>query len=136
RDLKPANIMLGDYGEVYVLDWGVARVMSETTDMLPDVPIQPPEETPDSEDSTKSGALLGTPGYIAPEQIMGQPATAAADVYALGCILFEILACEPLHPRGQPAIGRTLSTPQDSPAKRRPDRGVRPELDAACFEAL
>jgi eukaryotic-like serine/threonine-protein kinase len=136
RDLKPANIMLGEYGEVYVLDWGVARVMSDQPD-IPDLPtIQPSDETPDPDDSTKSGSLLGTPGYIAPEQIEGRVAAPPADIYALGCILFEMLACEPLHPRGQSAIGRTLSTPQDSPAKRRPDRGVPPELDAVCFAAL
>jgi eukaryotic-like serine/threonine-protein kinase len=134
RDLKPANIMLGEYGEVYVLDWGVARVLSD----LPETPesLQPPEETPDPADSTKSGALLGTPGYIAPEQITGAVPAPSVDIYALGCILFEILACEPLHPRGQHAIGRTLSTPQDSPARRRPDRSIPPELDAACVAAL
>jgi serine/threonine-protein kinase len=133
RDLKPPNIMLGDYGEVYVLDWGVARVVSEVPEVLSS---EPSLETPDPEDSTKSGSLLGTPGYIAPEQIEGTVAAPPADIYALGCILFEILACEPLHPRGQAAIGRTLSTPQDSPARRRPDRAIPPELDAACFAAL
>ncbi len=135
RDLKPANIMLGDYGEVYVLDWGVARVLADGPDD-PGSSIQPSDETPSPEDSTKSGALLGTPGYIAPEQIEGDAPAPPVDAYALGCILFEILACEPLHPRGEPAIGRTLSTPQDSPARRRPDRQIPPELDAVCFEAL
>jgi serine/threonine-protein kinase len=135
RDLKPANIMLGEYGEVYVLDWGVARVLGDS-EQQSDPAIQPPSETPDPEDSTKSGALLGTPGYIAPEQIIGAPVAPGVDVYALGCILFEILASEPLHPRGQHAIGRTLSAPQDSPAKRRPERGTPPELDAACVAAL
>ena len=136
RDLKPANIMLGEYGEVYVLDWGVARVIGDPHHEVSTPSIQLSEETPNPEDSTKSGALLGTPGYIAPEQIIGTPPAPPVDVYALGCILFEILACEPLHPRGQHAIGRTLSTPQDSPARRRPDRGIPPELDAACVAAL
>ena len=136
RDLKPANIICGGYGEVYVLDWGVARVLADPPDTEQGVSIQPLDETPDPEDSTKSGALLGTPGYIPPEQIEGIPPAPPADVYSLGCILFEILACEPLHPRGESAIGRTLSTPQASPAKRRPDRSIPPELDRACFEAL
>ncbi len=135
RDLKPANIIVGKYDEVYILDWGVARVIGEPSDD-PGASLQPHSETPDPEDSTKSGALLGTPGYIAPEQIEGDPPAPPVDIYALGCILFEILACEPLHPRGEPAIGRTLSTPQDSPARRRPDRGIPPELDQACFAAL
>jgi serine/threonine-protein kinase len=136
RDLKPANIICGDYGEVYVLDWGVARVLADGPDAEASASIQPESETPDPEDSTKSGALLGTPGYIPPEQIEGIPPAPPADVYSLGCILFEILACEPLHPRGEPAIGRTLSTPQARPAVRRPDRAIPPELDEACFDAL
>ncbi len=136
RDLKPANIICGGYGEVYVLDWGVARVLADPPDTEQGVSIQPLDETPDPEDSTKSGALLGTPGYIPPEQIEGIAPAPPADVYSLACILFEILACEPLHPRGEPAIGRTLSSPQASPAQRRPDRGIPPELDRACFEAL
>ncbi len=136
RDLKPANIICGGYGEVYVLDWGVARVLADPPDTDQGASIQPLDETPDPEDSTKSGALLGTPGYIPPEQIEGIPPAPPADVYSLGCILFEILACEPVHPRGESAIGRTLSAPQHSPAKRRPDRGIPPELDRACFDAL
>jgi len=135
RDLKPANIILGEFGEVYVLDWGVARVLTDGPDD-PGASIQPSDETPDPEDSTKSGALLGTPGYIAPEQIEGAPPAPPVDVYALGCILFEMLANEPLHPRGEAAIGRTLSSPQVSPARRRPDRTIPPELDRVCFEAL
>ena len=135
RDLKPANVMLGDYGEVYVLDWGVARWLMEQTDPETFDPVSAqPAVGPD--DSTKSGALLGTPGYIPPEQIQGAPAAAPADVYSLGAILFEILAAEPLHPRGQSAIGRTLSAPQASPAQRRPDRHVPPELDVICYLAL
>ncbi|MBS1122376.1 MAG: Serine/threonine protein kinase PrkC, regulator of stationary phase [Deltaproteobacteria bacterium] len=135
RDLKPSNIMLGDYGEVYVLDWGVARMLSEQ----PDISTEPGtagSHQVGSEDFTQSGALLGTPGYMSPEQIQNAPAAPAADVYALGCILFEILAAEALHQRGDHAIGRTLSAPQDSPARRYPDRTFAPELDGACFEAL
>ncbi|MBX3154858.1 MAG: serine/threonine protein kinase [Deltaproteobacteria bacterium] len=137
RDLKPANIMLGDHGEVYVLDWGVARVLTDS----PEVSTEPlsgsaDDLSADPEDSTKSGALLGTPGYISPEQIQGNSASPPTDVYALGCILFEILAAEPLHPKGQAALGRTLSTPQASPAQRRPDRPIAPELDVVCFLAL
>jgi len=84
RDLKPANIVLGDFGETYVLDWGVARVMDE-------------EERPSFADvgtiaegspaytETVAGAILGTPGYIAPEQIRGDSdLDGRADVYALG----------------------------------------------------
>ncbi|HEY5921381.1 MAG TPA: serine/threonine-protein kinase [Kofleriaceae bacterium] len=130
RDLKPGNIMLGDFGDVYVLDWGLARVVGEAiTEVVTD--------DIDSLD-VKSGDLLGTPGYMAPEQIQrvgdtGRP----ADVYALGSILFEILAGEPLHPRGPTAIPSTVGNEANpSPAKRRSDRAVPPELDALCVSMV
>jgi serine/threonine-protein kinase len=131
RDLKPSNIMLGDYGEVYVLDWGVARVVtdrSRTTNqaMLAEV-----------DDETTSGAILGTPGYMSPEQVRGIEADRAADIYALGSILFEILAGEPLHPRGEAALASTLTKPQEAPTARVAEkRAIAPELDGVCFDAL
>jgi len=131
RDLKPSNIMLGDFGEVYVIDWGIARVLGEDRDEP-----APAWDAGLDGGGTQTGALLGTPGYMAPEHIMGQPATPASDVYALGSILFELLAGELLHKRGEPGIGSTLSDPQQSAAKRRPDRDIPPELDALCFAAL
>ncbi len=131
RDLKPSNIMLGDFGEVYVIDWGVAKVLGE-------------EELPAAEgiamsssNHTRTGQLLGTPGYMSPEQIQGERIGPPSDVYALGSILFELLADEPLHPRGPAAIASTLSgTVQTSPAARQPQRRIPPELDAACTAAL
>jgi serine/threonine-protein kinase len=131
RDLKPSNIMLGEYGEVYVLDWGVARIMAEPQ-------IHPSPPVPDSLGSaaTQTGALLGTPGYMAPEQVRCEPVTPAVDVYALGAILFEILAKEPLHPRGDGALASTLTAPHDLPSRRRTDGSVPPELDAVCGAAL
>ncbi len=82
--------------------------------------------------------MLGTPGYISPEQLKGDDdVSTPADVYALGSILFELLAGEPLHPKGhQKAIASTLASPQELPSRRRPDRAIPPELDHACFEAL
>nr|HEX4313134.1 serine/threonine-protein kinase [Kofleriaceae bacterium] len=132
RDLKPANIMLGDRGEVYVLDWGVARVIGESADVSPS---QPRADEP--ADATATGTLLGTPGYMAPEQVRGEPVVGASDVYALGAILFEMLAGEPLHPPGGAALATTLDPARSrSPAARRPDGSVPPELDAICRDAL
>jgi serine/threonine-protein kinase len=130
RDLKPSNIMLGDYGEVYVLDWGVARVVTDTKRTT--APVQ----AVSGDDSTTAGAILGTPGYMAPEQVRGEEADTKADVYALGAILFEILAGEPLHPRGEAALGSTLTRPQEAPARRASERTIPPELDGVCFDAL
>src|SRR6185503_3909257 len=90
RDLKPSNIMLGDYGETYVIDWWIARVLANSeTAKHSDIAILDP-------DGTRVGSVLGTPGYMAPEQVRGEPATSAADVYALGAILFELLTAQPL----------------------------------------
>jgi serine/threonine-protein kinase len=134
RDLKPANIALGDFGEVYVLDWGIARVLAD-----PDHPahgsVGADVETLDT-GGTSAGAVLGTPGYMPPEQLRGEVGVdARADVYALGCVLFEILAGEPLHPRGTGAVPSTLAG--DGLDARPTARGADcpPELEAACVRA-
>jgi serine/threonine-protein kinase len=129
RDLKPANIMLGDYNEVYVLDWGVARVLraERTSAISIDSDVRP--------GMTAAGAMLGTPGYMAPEQMRGDEVGTAADVYSLGAILFEILAGAPLHPPGHKAIASTLGQPTVAPSERSP-QPVPPELDALCKQAL
>jgi len=130
RDLKPSNIMLGEYGEVYVLDWGIATTLGARRPKTVGADIDTLDQ------GTQTGDVLGTPGYMAPEQVRGTPVGAAADVYALGAILFEILVGEGLHPRGLAALGSTLSMPQQAPASRVTDRDIAPELDAACFAAL
>ncbi|HEY5948646.1 MAG TPA: serine/threonine-protein kinase [Kofleriaceae bacterium] len=134
RDLKPSNVMLGNYNDVYVIDWGVARVLDQrrTSSMYAAV-----VDTLSPDDGgTQTGALLGTPGYMAPEQMKGDDVTPAADVFSLGSILFEILAGEPLHPVGREAITSTLAKAGDSPARRKPQRTIAPELDAVCVAAL
>jgi len=134
RDLKPANIVLGDFGEVYVLDWGVAKLMNEAE--APSFSDVPSLHDAPAHSETAAGAILGTPGYIAPEQIRGEPdLDGRADVYALGTILFEILTLYPLHPRGQAAIASALNGIDARPSRRALDRVVPPELDAICVKA-
>jgi serine/threonine-protein kinase len=125
RDLKPANIILGDFGEVYVLDWGIARIMGDDGDFA-DI---------DTVEGLGPATIIGTPGYMSPEQVRGELAGVAADVYALGCILFEILAGRPLHPRGVAALASTLADVDARPSRHAPDREVPPELDATCVAA-
>jgi serine/threonine-protein kinase len=131
RDLKPSNIMLGDYGETYVIDWGIARVIADDA-----AEPRAGEVTTLDDGSTKSGSLLGTPGYMSPEQVRGHRATPAADIYALGAILFELLAGDTLHPRGERGVTSTLAKPAQSPAERAPDKNIAPELDTVCLRAL
>ena len=131
RDLKPANIMLGDFGEVYVLDWGVARVSGGDDERPSFSDIDTADGT-----GTVAGAILGTPGYIAPEQIRSEAdLDGRADVYALGCILFELLSLQPLHPRGQAALSVALVGTDARPSIRTPERDIPPELDAICVRA-
>jgi serine/threonine-protein kinase len=134
RDLKPSNVMLGDFGEVYVLDWGLARVLDDGEDGAATA-----RDVADGvislDGMTQAGAVLGTPGYMAPEQMEDARAVGpAADVYALGSILFEILAGERLHAKGQ-VLTSTIRGTETSAAKRAPDRAVPPELDALCVAA-
>ena len=131
RDLKPANIMLGDFGEVYVLDWGLAKVGVD--------PTRTSAVTGDGEArQTAAGGVMGTPGYMAPEQLEDPSnVDATADVYSLGSILFELLTLEPLHAAEAVAdiLVSTLSLEDTSPGRRAPRRDVPPELDRLCQDA-
>ena len=125
RDLKPANIMLGDFGEAYVLDWGLARIVGDVE--------RPREEAAADTSTTQTGAVLGTFGYMPPEQVRGEPLDTAADVFALGCILYEILAGVPALPRGRLAADATLAAREHRPSQR--GFAIAPELDDLCAQA-
>jgi serine/threonine-protein kinase len=136
RDLKPANLMFGDFGEVYVLDWGLATMPGAAA--LPALPES--SESGSTPRATRAGDLIGTPGYMSPEQARGEGDAAgpAADIYALGTILFEILALEPLHGEEGLALriaSTVMGTSERSPAARAGDREVAPELDQVVMRA-
>ena len=134
RDLKPANIMLGDFGEVYVLDRGVARALTEGSDVDAGaaVPASGAKDLSLDSGETRAGTVLGTPAYMAPEQLAGDRAGPAADIYALGCILYEIAAGQPLH-GGRRSLATMLKPVDAKPSSKRPDSP--PELDAICEKA-
>jgi serine/threonine-protein kinase len=133
RDLKPDNLMLGDFGEVYVLDWGVAKILGAEDGRAVD-------DLSTGEIMTMDGMAVGTPGYMSPEQAQGESARVdgRADVYSLGAMLFEVLALEPLN-RGTDVAGRVASTLRgetEPPSRRRRAMDVPPELDAIVMKAV
>jgi serine/threonine protein kinase len=95
RDLKPENVMVGPFGEVLVLDWGIARLVAERESRVDAAPGPAPGEIPAADASpaagTAAGTVLGTPGFMAPEQERGESVVdQRADVYALGTILHAL----------------------------------------------
>lgn len=131
RDLKPENLMLGDFGEVYVLDWGVAKVLDDSWAGSPKRNAGAPPGR------TQAGGVIGTPGFAAPEQVQGDPSAIGprSDVYSLGAILFELLALEPLHVgrTTEALVASTLGTEAGRPSTR--TSNVPPELDEICARA-
>jgi len=136
RDLKPENIMIGDFGEVLLLDWGVARSLSD-----------PPEElTPGTADSevqlytTADGAMVGSPAYMAPEALRGNldKIDARSDVFSLGVILYELLTLK--RPFGAENLARLMYLVVRGdflpPAESAPDREIPPEIEGTCIKAL
>ena len=126
RDLKPANMLLGEFGEVYVFDWGVACILDE---------IVPATDTtrPTLELAANTVGVLGTPGYMSPEQVCGDDLDGRADVYALGCVLFEILVGRRVHPSGHAGMTSALAGVTASPSTYRDN--LAPELDELCRHA-
>ena len=101
RDLKPSNIMVADYGEVLVMDWGLAKRIASTELQQAAAVDELPQELPRGEDplggfQTMDGAVVGTPPYLSPEQAIGSADVGPeADIYVLGMILYSILALRP-----------------------------------------
>ena len=121
RDIKPENIMLHD-GSALVTDFGIALAVSSAGG---------------ASRMTETGMSLGTPHYMSPEQAMGErEITARSDIYALGCVLYEMLTAEPPFqgPTAQAIVARVLT---ESPRALRPQRkSIPPQVEAAVLTAL
>ncbi len=136
RDLKPKNVVLGDFGEVIVLDWGLAKVKGTDEAQVSLLPVALGKEL--SREGTVQGQVLGTPSYMPPEQAEGRldRVDERSDVYGLGAILYEILTGQPPFD-GPDALTILVQVAADTPV---PPRHKAPEtppgLEAVCLKAL
>ncbi|MBI4606733.1 MAG: protein kinase, partial [Planctomycetes bacterium] len=155
RDLKPSNIMVGRFGEAYVMDWGLAKARGREAGR--DLPLRPddacagldpdPDRPGDAEDAepplvTLDGTVLGTPAYMPPEQAEGRidEVDERSDVYALGAMLYTLLTgCVPYAGPGEtPSPRETLAAVVRGPprAVHSLERSAPPELVAICEKAM
>jgi serine/threonine-protein kinase len=115
RDLKPANVLINNEGLLKIVDFGVAAAQREGDTQL-----------------TKTGYVIGSPKYMAPEQILGKKVDQRADVYALGVILYEIMTGVPPYARGD----HMSVMYQHVQGKARPPREINPGLPAGLPEVI
>lgn len=152
RDLKGDNVVLGDFGEVIVVDWGFAKILSAASgDTLPPrdealeealaavTRLRSPELDADAQpEQTQAGEMLGTPAYMAPEQAEGRRADidARTDVFGLGAMLYEILTGQPpfIGENTAEVLGKARRGEAVNPQLVAP--GVPPALAAICRRAM
>ncbi len=150
RDLKPSNIMTGDFEEVLVLDWGMAKIRRDPlrSQQLGDQRLGvewndeeaqtvPLDDLQGIREETASQVLVGTPGYMAPEQLDGKPADERSDVFALGVILYELLTLRlpwPVSRVGE--LKSAMAEPPVNPALAARGRTISTDLAHAALTAL
>jgi len=133
RDIKPENIIVGKYGEVMILDWGLAKIVGKRETY----PVQQVKEEKDK-DITIIGKVVGTVSYMAPERALGHPATHQTDIYSLGVILYWILTLHSPFKRGSLQDFRENMDKEElpEPSEVAPYRDVPPMLSQICKKAL
>ncbi len=144
RDVKPENIWVGNFGEVVLLDWGVAKVWGHPDDNEPvrqsTLAVDKSKETESQlRTLTTGGQRPGTPLYMSPEQVQGNRSIdERSDVFSVGVVLYESMALR------EPFRGRDIDETFDNikntqvvpPSERSPDAGISPEIDAVIMKAL
>lgn len=136
RDLKPENIMVGAFGEVLVMDWGIAKLLEGANVELLDVDTGLSRQAT----QTRIGRVVGTPRYMSPEQAAGQNDVidARSDQYAMGLILQEMVTFTPACPSGvtlEQALARAVKgqrQPMKSTAGAKPKKAIVAIVDKAC----
>lgn len=137
RDLKPANILVGGFGEVMVLDWGLAQVRGEAEAAIDTERTQ--GKAAISLALTHPGRRYGTPLYMSPEQARATgPVDERTDIYNLGSVLFEMLTLRNLvwGTQVEEVLAQILHQPVPMPRQVAPEQGIPPELEAICLRCL
>src|SRR5262245_54639337 len=119
RDIKPANVMLNSTGQVKVMDFGIARALASGATTM-----------------TQTSAVIGTAQYLSPEQARGEPVDARSDVYATGCVLFELLCGHPPFVGDNPVSVAYQHVREDPRPPSESNRDVSPDVDAVVLKAL
>jgi len=140
RDLKPANIMVGDFGEVYVMDWGLARKLDARQEVTADDEPESTDPLIEHMSMTRVGQVVGTPAYMPPEQAEGRLSDLGpeSDVYALGAMLYQLIAGHPPYCKpgeqtpGDLVLQRIIVGPPGPLSQEQ----APPELIAICDKAL
>ena len=137
RDLKGQNVMLGGFGEVEVLDWGLAKLIDGPDDESHLSPLGLDQARSAACRNTQHGQMLGTPSYMAPEQAKGnlEQIDGRTDVYGLGAILYEILTGKPPFSDGDTLEVLRCVKEEDPVPPRSVWADVPPALESACLRA-